>query len=152
MFLLLLGCTETTTLTLPSCTVELHEAAPAAALPGEQVVVTATPVTEDFDTALSVGGVRAEIVSVDRADCDACDACMTDAECGTCSADCDACDALCEATCVETITFVVPAVDAGETRIELFNAHGGSNRLAFEVLGASDSGDPGDSGATDSGR
>ncbi|MCP4807179.1 MAG: hypothetical protein GY913_26200 [Proteobacteria bacterium] len=148
MFLLLLACTETTTTTLPTCSVELVTATPESALPGDEVVLAASPVTVDYDTALSLAGARAEIVSVDRTGCDSCDTCLTDAECGTCATDCDACDALCDATCVETITFIVPDVESGVTTIELFNTHGGSNRLSFEVLGTSDSGDTG----TDSGE
>lgn len=150
MFLLLLACTDAVSLTLPTCTVDLVTLAPTEAAPGDEVVVTASPVTETFDTALTVGGVRADVLSVDRVGCDACDACLDEAECGTCSTDCDACDALCEAECIETITFVVPELAAGDATVELFNSHGGSDRLALNVLEAGQAGGA-DSGATDSG-
>lgn len=149
MLFLLLGCVEPVSVEVPVCDVTLVSASPSSALPGELVTLTANPLTEDYDTAILVGGVRAEIGDVLREGCEGCDDCRETNECSACFADCDACDAQCASECVETAAFVVPELDAGPTVIELFNTHGGSERIAFEVLGASDTG--ADTGSADTG-
>jgi len=136
----LLACLETTTQELASCEVALSTAEPAAAEVGAEVVLSASPLTEDFDTAVLVGGVRAEVLSLTRTGCESCDICVNANECSECSADCDACDSECDTNCAESLVFVVPELAAGATTIELFNTHGGSERLAFEVVAAPDTG------------
>jgi hypothetical protein len=149
MFLsLLLSCVEAVTVEVPVCEVSLTSLSPAAAGVGDEVVLSATPLSEVWDTVILVGGVRAELSGLTRDDCDDCDSCREDNECSDCFSDCDACDAQCAADCVETATFVVPELEPGLTTVELFNTHGGSERIAFEVLGTSDTGAGGDSADT----
>jgi len=138
---LLTGCSQTTYTANELCDVLLTTATPTAASPGDTVILAATPLTTDYDTALFVGGVRAQITSVDRSDdCDICDACREEYECLTCG-DCDDCDAQCDAECVETVTFVVPEVAPGETIVQIYNAFGGSQPLSLEILEAGSSTD-----------
>ena len=147
---LLFACTDTTQTEFPTCTVELLSIEPAAAQPGELVTLTADPLTELQDTDLRVGGVDAQVQSVDRTGCDDCDDCRTTQGCAACGDDCDACDAECRDNCVETLSFVVPELSAGTHQVVLFNAHGGSLAAPFEVLETAVDTGPVDSG--DSGR
>lgn len=141
---LLTGCTQTTFTNTELCDVLLATAEPAAASPGDTVTLTATPLTTDYDTALFVGGVRAQVTAVDRTGCDECDACIETYECLTCG-DCDDCDAQCDAECVETVTFIVPEVAPGDAVVQIYNAFGGSQPLSLEILEAGSSTD--DTGA-----
>lgn len=146
LLLALSACDTTVNTDFASCQVDLIDLAPTSGLPGETVTLQAHPVTTTFDTVLSMGGTNAELVSVDRTGCDTCDDCRTTWACLECGGDCDPCDSLCATTCEETVVFTVPQLDAGAYQIELFNAHGHSDRVAFEVLGVTDTGN-GDSGA-----
>ncbi|TNE91837.1 MAG: hypothetical protein EP330_03820 [Deltaproteobacteria bacterium] len=104
-------------------------------LPGATVVFTGRPTSELFDTVVHVGGVEAEVVSVDRSDdCVFCDACVTDADCTGCETSCADCDAVCE-TCVETTTFLVPDLLPQETTVVLQNLWGSTDPIPFTVLG-----------------
>ena len=153
--LLLVSCTTSSTVTYPVCEIDDAQVTPAAAYPGDTVVITATPLTEAWDTAVTFGATRAEIISLDRVGCDACDACVVEYGCDLCD-DCDACDALCAADCSESVTVIVPDLSPGSVMIEMFNTHGPATPMAFEVLGAvdtaaDDTGGADDSGADDSG-
>lgn len=142
----LLACTTTTTTVQPGCEVEVLGLAPESAAPGEAVRITARPLTTDFDTAVSFGEARGEILSVDREDCTECDACRDLNECTPCG-DCSACDLSCEQTCEESLEVLVPELEAGTVALQLFNSHGASGRVDFEVLTASGGDDTG--GAVD---
>lgn len=131
MLFLLLACATTTDAIYLTCDVALVSVEPTVAAPGDEVTLTATPLTEDWDTAIRVGGLDADIVSVTREGCDACDSCNADQGCA-CNEDCDACDLICDA-CVETVVFTVPSLDEGEHGIVLFNANGGSMPLTLTV-------------------
>ena len=133
MLLILLGCLPATTSSFPTCDVDLVSVSPASATVGEEVTLTATPLTEDWDTAIRVGGIEAPVLAVEREGCSACDSCRLEETC-SCTEDCDTCDALCAEECVETVTFTVPDLTAGEYDIVLFNAHGGSAPLSLVVV------------------
>lgn len=150
LLLALLACEGSLTTTFPTCTVALQGADPASVLPGEALTLRATPLTERWDTVVVVGGVQAAVESVEREGCDDCDDCRETMDCEPCGEDCDACDNLCATTCAETVVARVPAVAPGQVDVELFNAHGGSNRIAIEVLAAGDTGAP-DTGTPDTG-
>jgi hypothetical protein len=147
LLLLCVGCSYTSVPVAIRCDIALTAVEPVAARPGELVVITGSPLTEDVDTAIYVGGVRAALEAVDRAGCDeaaegeaqSCDRCKLANDCVDCI-DCDDCDALCTRTCVESASFYMPALPAGAATIELFNGHGQSNGLTIEVLGESDTG------------
>lgn len=145
------GCEDSSYAVSLRCDVLLTEASPPTAAPGAAVTITGSPMTYVWDTAVYVGGARAEVTEVEREGCDDCDTCREDEECTSCS-DCDACDAACAEECVETTTFVVPALEPGETWIRLYNVHGQSAALPFVVEGAAETGaDTSETGTSETG-
>lgn len=145
LLLSLLACDDVTVSDPPTCALSAPAASPATAAPGDVVTLTTGPLTEVWDTLLTVGGVRAEVGDVTRAECDDCDTCFTTEGVGACGA----CDSSC-ATCVETVTFTVPSLAAGTWPVEVANRHGRSPRIDFVVTAPS--GDTGDTGASDTGE
>ncbi len=107
------------------------------ALPGEVVTITGD-MSEDFDTSIRVGGANVAVVDFTRDECADCDSCRIFADCNECEA-CADCTATC-ASCVQTVTFIVPDVDAGQTAVVLANRYGTSDSVPFTVL-AVDTGD-----------
>ena len=140
--LMLLGCAQSTATVTELCDVTLTSIAPIEAAPGDAAVITGTPLTTDYDTALFVGGVRAQVTAVDRESCEECDACREEYVCDECN-DCDECDAICDSDCVETVSFTVPQVAEGDATVQLYNAFGGSSALNLAILPTSDAGDTG---------
>lgn len=133
MLLLLLGCLPETVSTFNTCEVDLVSVEPTEATVGSEVTLTARPLSEDWDTAVRVGGIDAEVLSVTREDCGACDTCQAEQGCA-CTEDCDACDVECRTDCLETVVFAVPQLAPGEHAVTLFNAHGGSASLDLVVV------------------
>ena len=117
-----------------TCALDIPTLAPASAAPGAQVVVTAHPLTDLWDTAVTVGPTRVQPVDLDRSTCDSCDDCRDTGGCSSCDV-CDTCDADCEG-CVETLTFVVPEVAPGEWPVEVVNRHGRTQAVTLTVLAA----------------
>jgi hypothetical protein len=146
---LLAACEETTTQLTERCDVYLSALSPDSALPGASVAASARPVTEPWDTAVFVGGVRAEVGAVSRTDCSECDACKALENCTECDA-CSACEDVCRERCLETVQFTVPAVDPGTHSVSLINKHGHSTSLPFTVLERIDTGGS-DTSSPDSG-
>lgn len=148
----LIACADETVADVASCDVMIETVTPAAATPGTLVTLTGTPLTTHYDSALYVGGVRADVSAVDRATCSTCDECRVEQSCNACE-DCDACDVVCRVDCVESLTFTVPDAPVGDQALLLYNAHGSSNTLIFGVEPVVDTGDTGtgDSGTRDSG-
>ena len=134
------------------CDVRAAELSPAEAAPSERVSATTSPVTTIWDTAVYVNDSRAEIIDIERTNCEACDQCMVDEGCLACD-DCDACDVICRSECVELINFIVPEIAPGTARVSIYNGHGRSNSLALLVTARNDTGSPdmADSGDADSG-
>ncbi|MDP2309483.1 MAG: hypothetical protein Q8P18_25905 [Pseudomonadota bacterium] len=130
--LLMLACETATSTSYKTCSLNTPALAPASAMPGEQVVLTAQPLTEVWDTAVTVGAARAELVEVDRSTCDDCDDCRDTGGCSSCD-DCEDCATPCD-TCVQTLTFIVPDLGAGEWPVEIVNRHGRSERVLLTVL------------------
>lgn len=147
------GCASATDIFALRCDVAVTEVAPQPAIVGESVTITGQPFTSVYDSAVYIGAERAEVIDVERADCLNCDTCRAQQGCTECS-DCDACDTICSTECVETVTFDVPDLEAGEHALQLFNAHGQSPVLPFSVEStgyegdSSDTADTGDSGTT----
>lgn len=121
-----------------TCTVTLDSVAPAAATPGETAIVSGSPFTTLYDSALYVGSSRATLLDLDRTGCESCDECRDDENCTACG-DCDACDSVCDA-CVETLSFEVPEETVGTTALQLYNRYGHSASLSFEVTTNADTG------------
>ncbi|GDX80093.1 hypothetical protein LBMAG42_19040 [Deltaproteobacteria bacterium] len=149
MFLwLVLGCTTTSSSLSLTCDLAAPALSPTEAAVGETVVAITGPLTESWDTTVSVGSTPASGVVVTRQDCDACDECVAAAECNVCL-ECDECITDC-AACVETVSFVVPEVALGATTVTITNLHAASAPVAFTVVeAAADTGtDTGDTGDT----
>ncbi|MEL6348957.1 MAG: hypothetical protein AAFV53_37985 [Myxococcota bacterium] len=155
-FVSLMSCIDSQDIEVTVCAVDVFGAEPATAQAGETITLSVSPVTTVFDTAVYVDGERATVESVDRENCDECDACraldLNDdglPDCDACG-DCDSCDRLCEQTCQETVQFVLPdAVQAGERSVQMFNAFGVTRPLALSVT--ADAEDTGSSNSEDSG-
>jgi hypothetical protein len=146
LLILLPACDDTFTVSPQRCEVRLDAVTPAAGAAGEEAVATGGPFTDRIDTALFLGATRAEVIGLDRTNCDTCDTCREARSCGDCG-ECPACGPVCE-TCTETVTFSVPATSEGDQELVLFNSHGSSNALAFTVQGETDT-DPADTGGTE---
>jgi hypothetical protein len=84
--LLLVACNATVVDEYEICSLEVT-LEPASGAPGATIVVTGTPFTEVRDTRVEVGGVRAEVSLVLRADRNVCEdfVCVTSEDCGGCS-------------------------------------------------------------------
>jgi hypothetical protein len=135
----LTGCQAATVIELGTCDVSIASATPAVVQAGDIVVMTASPMTETWDTVAFVDGTPAEVVSVDRVGCKACDQCRVDAACTDCG-DCDTCDRLCVEECVETVTVRVPEGPVGIADIWIVNGHGRAEGVTIDVLAGEDTG------------
>jgi hypothetical protein len=131
------------------CDITLTDLSPSEARPGMSVTATSTPMTTTWDTAIYVRDVRAPILRLGRDQCDVCDECRSINNCTACS-DCDACADTCRNSCVETVTFSVPSLSAGQAEVSIYNRHGQSNPLPLSVVAAPDTGIV-DTGLSDSG-
>ena len=113
------------------CELALTQVAPEAASPGETIQLVLSPLTTADDTLVTIGGARAQLVSFERAGCEACDACRETYLCAPCFEDCDVCDLGCDAECVERVEVIVPSLPPGPALIEVFNGEGASGRLTL---------------------
>lgn len=146
--LLLLGaCDEPVDVILETCSVDAALSSTEGA-PGDEIVISGGPFSAGYDTTVRVGGVPADVLSVDREECALCDECVASAGCNPCGT-CSDCAELCD-LCVETTTFAVPDVAAGPTTVVLVNLWGSTEALPFTVLGGGDTDDT-DPGDTDTG-
>ncbi len=175
-FLLLLGCDTEFTTFATTCPVEIHsprqvrasltaqfEDVEGSSPSGEYdlLQIEGSPLTTHYDTAAYIGGQRTTVLDVDRDSCEECDDCRLAAQCNVCE-DCDECDALCDSTCTETATLVIPELTPGSVSVQIYNSYGQSNSLDLVSLAGSitepkqpldtglDSGPIQDSGAGDS--
>lgn len=123
--------TTAATTTTPACVISATLSADHAAV-GEMVMITGGPYTDASDTRVLVDGTAAQI-TVDRAQCDACDTCTageTNCDCGDCSVCVSACS-----TCLQTVGFIVPNVADGVQSVALIDRHGASEVLYLTVSG-----------------
>jgi hypothetical protein len=146
------GCTTPTEILALRCDVYVDDLDPQIAEVGESVVLTGSPYTSVYDSAVYVGDTRATVTAVDRDGCTTCDSCRAQFGCTECG-DCDVCDRECTVSCVETVTFTVPDVSDGDQRVQLFNGHGQSHVVELTVLDTSPVDDSGneDTGPADTG-
>ncbi len=138
---LLMGCTTTTSSLPPTCELSAPELSVETASPGVSVTAHATPMTTAWDTVVTVGAQRAEVVTVERNGCEACDACTETNACSTCGITCAACVDAC-AACDETVVFVVPELPEGSHDVVVRNGVGSSPRAVLAVTGTDDTAAP----------
>jgi len=127
------ACETTPVVTLGTCDVGLSSPSAESLRPGEPLTIDAAPLTTDWDTVVYIGGVQAELTTLDRVGCETCDTCRTEALCTECG-DCDTCDRLCEEQCDESLTVLVPDLAPGPADVWLINRHGRSDSLSVIVL------------------
>ncbi len=126
----LAGCTDSEVYSEANCPVGVTLSTSEGA-PGTVITATGTPFSTANDTQVRVGGVAASVTVLERDGCAVCDECRI-STCESCYA-CTDCDLSC-ASCVETLTFVVPVVSAGAQSVVITNAYGASEPVAFTVL------------------
>lgn len=114
-----------------TCSLDTPTLSPASGVPGDEIVVTVQPLTEVWDTVVTVGAERADVLEIDRSTCEECDDCRTDAGCSTCDR-CETCDSACE-TCEQSLTFIVPELAAGDWSVDIVNRHGRSEPVVLTV-------------------
>lgn len=132
-----LGCSTTSVELAQDCDVRLSSIEPAAAGPGAIVSANVAPVTTVWDTAVYMGRQRAQVLSVDRVNCEECDDCKQQKSCTECE-DCDACDAVCDDNCIESVSFTAVAAPASQYEVSIFNGYGQSNSQTFQLLETAD--------------
>jgi hypothetical protein len=133
LLLFLLACTTTSASSAPTCALEGTLDAAMSAAPGDIVSIALSPMTETFDTVVTVGSARAEGVTVTRDGCDACDDCRdADTGCSDCGA-CPGCEEDC-AACLESVGFVVPSLPSGTYEVRVTNTHGTSAPFMLELV------------------
>ena len=130
-----LGCSTTSVELAQDCDVRLTSIEPSAAAPGATISAHVAPVTTVWDTAVYVGRQRAQVLAVDRINCEACDECKQENRCTECE-DCDACDAECDENCVESISFTAISAPSSQYPVSIFNGYGQSNSQDFQLLEA----------------
>ncbi len=146
---LLLGCATIDVDDYEACAIDVAPPSLTVA-PGEVVVWEGGPLTEVRDTRVTVGGLDATVVAVEREGCTSCDQCRLDAgcsPCGVCPGDeldpdvRESCfgdplagtQGVC-ADCVERLSFEVPlAAPPGDTSVWIVNAHGTTTVRAVTV-------------------
>jgi len=143
-------CSSATPTPSRSCDVQLATPTPNAGLPGEEILLAASPLTTIQDSTLLVGGIKATVTGLDRSGCEACDTCRLESDCNPCE-DCDTCDPLCESECSESLRFEVPDLSPGATQISLYNLFGNSDGQPFTVLEADPPPDTGSEAGADTG-
>lgn len=142
LLLLAIACEDTTVDTVPTCPLGEPTMSVSSAAPGDEVRLTLSPLTEAWDTAITVGSARATVKSLERDNCDDCDDCRDSGGCTACS-ECTACETTC-GECLESVTFVVPDLAAGTWPVTVINSHGTSVPVSL-VVTAKKSGDTGTS-------
>ncbi|MCB9678866.1 MAG: hypothetical protein H6737_27440 [Alphaproteobacteria bacterium] len=131
LLFLLFSCDLAAIGTYEVCDLDLSPA-PAAADPGDTVVITGGPLSAQHDLLVTIAGLRAEVLDMQREGCGECDTCLAENGCLACGT-CLPCTETCS-TCVETTTIVVPDAPQGDTRLTMVNVFG-TGVTAFRVGG-----------------
>jgi hypothetical protein len=119
------------------CRVTVDASALGPVEPLQEVTLPARPMSTPWDTRARLGGLDAQVTAVARTDCLVCDSCRADAGCDACDT-CAACTDSC-ATCVETLTFVVPeTIASGPADLLVFNRNGASGPVRVTVAPGAD--------------
>lgn len=136
--LLLLSCETVSDVYTPACILDRPTLSLTEASPGTSVTVSLSPLTTQWDTAVTVGSTRAEITEFTRDGCSECDICVSSNGCAACGS-CESCNDLC-ASCTETLSFQVPVMEAGTWPVTVINHHGRSTSASLSVVAPADTG------------
>ena len=141
----LFACDSSEIVVSDKCTVEIEQISPTPLIAGQQATMTAKPMSEPWDSRISIGQSSVLAASLERIGCEECDSCRARYNCLDCF-DCDSCDVLCQDTCSEQLTFQVPNALEGDFQLYLVNRFGQSQPLSISVYPQ-----PFDTGFQDSG-
>ncbi len=131
---MVVGCASAETEIFAQCDLEFI-LVPSVAAPGDSVSARGGPLTEIYDTIVSVGGWTATLSEVAR-DCQACDDCRALQDCLPCESCTNTCDETCATSCTESVTFVVPEFAEANTTVVILNTWGQSLPIDFDVVQA----------------
>ena len=93
----------------------------------------ARPLSEVWDTYLSIDGIESEVIAVNRSGCSSCDECRIEFQCTQCET-CDACEEVClEQQCIEELQFITPALSTEQVQVRLINKYGQSQAYTANV-------------------
>lgn len=124
LLFVLFGCTTATTGFAPPCVPDAPVPDVAEAAAGDVVHLATHPIAETYDTAVTIGGLDAEVLGVSRVGCEAFDSCVESNGCSSCG-DCDACGAS-GVDCEETVRVRVPALTPGRYGVVVYSKYGAS--------------------------
>ena len=130
--ILLFACDSSEVVVSDKCTVEIEQISPNPLISGQQATMVATPMSEPWDSRISIGQTSVLGEALERIGCEECDSCRAQYECLDCF-DCDSCDLLCQNTCSEQLTFQVPNELEGDFQLYLVNRFGQSQPFSISV-------------------
>ena len=119
-----LSCTEGEIIESNDCGVSLRE---LPELKSEtEVELYATPLSDTWDTYVSINGEPVEITSLQRLGCGSCDTCRIEQQCDSCE-ECTECSALCDTSvCFEEMTILTPVLTENTAKLQIINKYGHS--------------------------
>ena len=122
--LIYVSCTDGEIIESNDCGVSLTE---LPELKSEsEIVLSATPLSDIWDTYVSIDGTSAEITSLQRLSCGSCDTCRVEQQCDSCE-ECTECTALCDSSvCFEEMTILTPVLTQSTAQLQIINKYGHS--------------------------
>ena len=91
-----------------------------------EIVLHATPLSDIWDTYVTIDGTSVEITSLQRLSCGSCDTCRVEQQCDSCE-ECSECTALCDASvCFEEMTVLTPVLTRETAQLQIINKYGHS--------------------------
>ncbi len=122
--LMYISCTEGDIIESNDCGISLTE---IPELKSEaEILLYATPLSDIWDTHVSINGESVEITSLQRLGCGSCDTCRIEQQCDSCE-ECTECDALCDASvCFEEMTILTPVLTEESAQLQIINKYGHS--------------------------
>jgi hypothetical protein len=132
LFFMALSCTEGELTESNSCGVLLTE---NPTLQSEhEISLYATPLSDTWDTYVTIDGFEAEVISIQRLGCSSCDTCRLENLCDSCET-CDECTALCDTSvCFEELNIYTPILSVGTATLQIINKYGHSPQYELSVV------------------
>jgi hypothetical protein len=133
MLFVALSCTEGELTETNSCGVLLTQTPTLQS--EEEVTLYASPLSEIWDTYVTIDGLETEVRSIQRLGCSSCDTCRLENFCDSCET-CDECTALCDASvCFEELTIFTPILSNETATLQIINKYGHSPLYELSVGG-----------------